>query len=110
VLVLAVLPLVTRATIGYGLGVRSAIVVALLGPLSALLGFFFPIGLRLVKRLSPEATAWMWGINGACSVLGSIVAVAISIFVGIHANLLAAAALYGMLMFPMAQLRRTARS
>jgi hypothetical protein len=110
VLVLAVLPLVTRATIGYGLGVRSAIVVALLGPLSALLGFFFPIGLRLVKRLSPEATAWMWGINGACSVLGSIVAVAISIFVGIHANLLAAAALYGMLVFPMAELRRTARS
>jgi hypothetical protein len=33
-------------------------------------------------------------VNGAFSVLGSIVAVAISIFVGIHANLLAAAALY----------------
>ena len=107
---LALVPVVTRATIGYGLGTRSAIVVALLGPLSALLGFFFPTGLRLVNRLSPEATAWMWGVNGACSVLGSIVAVAISIFVGIHANVLAAAALYGMLAFPLAVLRRESRA
>ena len=107
---LALVPVVTRATIGYGLGMRSAIVVALLGPLSALLGFFFPTGLRLVNRLSPEATAWMWGVNGACSVLGSIVAVAISIFVGIHANVLAAAALYGMLAFPLAVLRRESRA
>ncbi len=107
---LALVPVVTRATIGYGLGMRSAIVVALLGPLSALLGFFFPTGLRLVNRLSPEATAWMWGVNGACSVLGSIVAVAISIFVGIHANVLAAAALYGMLAFPLAVLRRESRT
>ena len=82
---------VTQATIGSGLIARSAVVVALLAPLSMLLGCFFPTGLRLVNRLSPEATAWMWGVNGAFSVLGSIVAVAISIFVGIHANLLAAA-------------------
>ena len=80
------------------------------GRLSALLGFFFPTGLRLVNRLSPEATAWMWGVNGAFSVLGSIVAVAISIFVGIHANVLAAAALYGMLAFPLAVLRRESRA
>ena len=52
----------------------------------------------------------MWGVNGACSVLGSIVAVAISIFVGIHANVLAAAALYGMLAFPLAVLRRESRA
>jgi hypothetical protein len=107
-LLLALVPVVTRATIGYGLGLRSAIVVALLGPLSALLGFFFPVGLRLVNRISPDASAWMWGINGACSVLGSIVAVATSIFVGIHADMLAAAVLYGMLLFPVADLRRAA--
>jgi hypothetical protein len=48
----------------------------------------------------------MWGVNGAFSVLGSIVAVAISIFVGIHANLLGAAALYGVLVFPLAGLQK----
>jgi hypothetical protein len=105
-LLLAIVQPVTVATIGYGLAARSTVVVALLGPLSMVLGCFFPTGLRLVNRLSPEATPWMWGVNGACSVLGSIVAVAISIFVGIHATMLAAAAVYGMLMFPLAELRR----
>jgi hypothetical protein len=105
-LLLAAVQPLTRATIGYPLAARSAIVVGLLAPLSMLLGCFFPTGLRLVSRLSPEATPWMWGVNGAFSVLGSIVAVAISIFVGIHANLLAAAALYGALVFPLTALQR----
>ena len=85
---------------------RSAVVVGLLGPLSLVLGCFFPTGLRLVGRLSADATAWMWGINGAFSVLGSIVAVAISIFAGIHANLIVAALLYGLLTVPLAVIRR----
>jgi hypothetical protein len=105
-LLLAAVQPITRATIGYHLAGRSAIVVGLLAPLSMLLGFFFPTGLRLVSRLSPEAAAWMWGINGAFSVLGSIVAVAISIFIGIHANLLGAAALYAVLVFPLAGLQK----
>jgi hypothetical protein len=106
VLFLAIVPPITRATIGYPLTARSAIVVWLLAPLSMLLGLFFPTGLRLVSRLSPEAAAWMWGINGAFSVLGSIVAVAVSIFVGIHANLVAAAVLYLSLLLPLAHLQR----
>ena len=105
-LLLAALPPATRTTIGYSLAVRTIVVVALLGPLSALLGMFFPTGLRLVNRLSPPAAAWMWGINGAFSVLGSVVAVGVSIFVGIHANLLAAAALYGALVIPLTALQR----
>jgi hypothetical protein len=51
----------------------------------------------------------MWGVNGACGVLGSIIAVALSIWLGIPANLLAAAALYGSLVFPLVVLQRAAR-
>ena len=111
-LLLAMTSPVTRATIGEPLAVRSAIVVGLLAPVSVLLGFFFPTGLRLVARISPEATAWMWGVNGAFSVLGSVAAVAISIFVGIHANLIAAAVLYLVLVVPLRALQqaRTAAS
>jgi hypothetical protein len=104
-LLLVLVQPVTVATIGSGLPARTAIVVALLAPISALLGCFFPAGMRLTDRISREATAWMWGVNGACGVLGSILAVAISIFIGIHANVLAAAALYGLLVFPLARLR-----
>ncbi|MEO7276026.1 MAG: hypothetical protein ABIX28_04265, partial [Vicinamibacterales bacterium] len=108
-LLLAVVSPVTHATIGSSLPVRSAVVIGLLGPLSLVLGCFFPTGLRLVGRLSADATAWMWGINGAFSVLGSIVAVAISIFAGIHANLVVAAVVYGLLAMPLRVLRGAVR-
>lgn len=74
--------------------VRCAIAVAMGAPIATVLGFCFPLGLRAVDRIAPEATAWMWGINGACGVLASIAAVAVSISLGIRANLLGAAILY----------------
>jgi SAM-dependent methyltransferase len=74
-------------TIRFGLPARCAIVVVLVAPLAALLGFCFPIGMRLVRRLSEDGMPWMWGVNGACSVLAAVSAVAISMWWGIHANL-----------------------
>jgi hypothetical protein len=62
--------------------------------------------MRLVGRHSDEATAWMWGVNGACGVLASIAAVAISMWVAIDANLVVAAALYALLLIPMQVLSR----
>jgi hypothetical protein len=105
----AIVQPVTAATIASSLPVRSVVAIGLLAPLATLLGFFFPVGMRLVGGLSPSATAWMWGVNGACGVLGSIIAVALSIWLGIPANLLAAAALYGSLVFPLVVLQRAAR-
>ena len=51
----------------------------------------------------------MWGINGAFSVLGSIVAVAISIFAGIHTNLLVAGGVYALLTVPLTTLTGAVR-
>jgi hypothetical protein len=73
------------------------------------LGFCFPIGLRLVRRLSDEATPWMWGVNGACAVLATVSAVAISMWSGIQTTLLMAALLYGLLALPGMRLWKTAR-
>jgi hypothetical protein len=47
---------VTDATIHLGLPARTLIVVGLLMPVATLLGFFVPLGLRLVAALSPAAT------------------------------------------------------
>ena len=99
---LAVIGPATQATIGSPLPVRSAVVIALLGPLSLVLGGFFPTGLRLVGQLSSEATAWMWGINGAFSVLGSIVAVANLDLAGIRAEPSRRGRVYGLLTVPLA--------
>jgi hypothetical protein len=46
----------------------------------------------------------MWGVNGACGVMASILAVMSSIWLGIHVNLVAAALLYALLAFPLRRL------
>ena len=88
------------ATVGWGLPGRTLVVAALVVPLAFALGFCFPIGLRLIGRHSDSVTAWMWGVNGACGVMASIVAVMISMWLGIQTNLLAAATLYALLLVP----------
>ena len=94
------------ATVGSTFMARTAITVALIAPVSALLGCCFPIGMRLLGSSSQETAAWMWGVNGACGVMASIIAVAISMWIGTRANLLLAAATYLLLLVPMRGLYR----
>jgi hypothetical protein len=101
--VFAVVPVMERlmsATTHLELPGRTLVVALCTAPLSVLLGFCFPMGMRLVGRLSPHATAWMWGLNGAAGVLASIAAVGISMWLGIHVNLLVAGTLYLLLTVP----------
>ena len=91
-------------TLGWGLPGRTAVVALFVGPLAFALGFCFPIGLRLTGQHSDRVTAWMWGVNGACGVMASIFAVMVSMWLGIHANLLIAAALYAALALPLRRL------
>jgi hypothetical protein len=48
----------------------------------------------------------MWGVNGACSVLASTVAVAISMWAGIDTNLYVALLTYALLVLPASYLWR----
>jgi hypothetical protein len=107
-LMFVIQPLMDR-TIHLELPARSAIVLLCTAPVSVLLGFCFPIGMNLVSRISGDATAWMWGVNGACGVLASIVAVAISMWLGIDTNFLIAGTLYVLLVLPAFALARKAR-
>jgi hypothetical protein len=97
---------VIDATIGWGLFARCAIVIAWVGALALPLGLCFPLGLRLVRALSAEATPWLWGVNGACGVLASVTAVAISMWAGIPVSLYAAALAYALLALPASALGR----
>jgi hypothetical protein len=99
---------ITHAAVGGSLAVRIAVVIACLAPIATVMGFFFPAGLRAVSSLSGNAAAWMWGINGACGVLGSIAAVGISLWIGIQANLFLAALLYASLAVTLTHLERSA--
>ncbi|MBI5182173.1 MAG: hypothetical protein HZA06_04580 [Nitrospirae bacterium] len=84
-----------RFFIGYGLVTRILITAILLLPLGFLLGIPFPSGIRALKQGNKESLIpWMWGINGAASVLGSALAVAIAIKIGFTAAGLISAGCY----------------
>jgi hypothetical protein len=83
-------------TVGWGCR-PNLVVTAFVSPLACALGCCFPLGLRLLGRHSDRLSAWMWGVNGACGVMASILAVMGSMWLGIHINLLVAAALYALL-------------
>ncbi len=99
VLALVIKPL-SAAFLIHPLPVRIAIVVAVMAPVSLPLGFFFPLGMRLVGRLSETATPWMWGVNGACGVLASVGGVMLALWAGIGWNLWMAALVYALLVLP----------
>jgi len=93
-------------TVGWSMPGRTAIVAAFIAPLAFMMGMCFPIGLRLIGRHSDRVTAWMWGVNGAFGVMGSILAVMTSMWISIDAGVVIAAAMYLLLSWPMRRLSR----
>jgi hypothetical protein len=79
---------------------RAVTVVVFTFPIGFALGFFFPLGLKRLKSDSPVAQSWMWGLNGAFGVLGSLASIVISMSFGIRVCLLLGAACYLLLSLP----------
>lgn len=73
---------------------RVLVAIAFLFPLGFFLGTAFPLGLRRLAGWNPELIPWAWAINGATSVLGSVLAMALAINTGFTAVLLVGGAVY----------------
>ena len=77
---------------------RVLVGVAVVGVPALGMGLGFPLGLRLVSALSgegrPDLGPWMWGVNGACGVVASGLALTCSMAWGIAATLYAGAVCY----------------
>ena len=66
---------------------RIAIACLLLMPLGFLMGMAFPFGVTEAVRIGKaHLTPWLWGLNGASSVTGSVLVVAISLEYGISTS------------------------
>jgi hypothetical protein len=89
-----------EATIALPLAARCLVVLTFAAPVSLLLGCCFPLGMRLLGRVSDATTSWMWGVNGACGVLASAAGVCLSMWAGIDASLGIAALCYLALSVP----------
>ncbi len=78
--------------------VRSLVAAALIAPLGFLLGVPFPTGLRAVAERANSRIPWLWSVNSATSVLGSVLATLVALHAGIPATLATGAALYGVVL------------
>jgi spermidine synthase len=91
----SVLPAIVQTAIAWPLPLRIALAVALMAPAGMVMGIPLPAGVRLLAAAQPELVAWAWGMNGALSVLGAILAVFIAMNWGFSVTLLCGAVLYG---------------
>jgi hypothetical protein len=65
---------------------RIVVAVGILAPLGFFMGMALPLGMRAAAKRSAELTPWLWGINGATSVVASVFAVVIALSSGITAS------------------------
>ena len=83
-------PVLTKAYADRSTPVRILIAISSLVPLGFFMGMPFPLGLRLASiRLSKPPLAWFWGINGATSVIASVLGISLAISLGINAGYIA---------------------
>jgi len=93
------LPLLFEAKLAASLGSRLMITVGALAPPGLLMGMPLPKGIALLERgtrgESGVLVAWAWGVNGAVSVIASILAALLAISFGFSVVLAVGAACYG---------------
>ena len=82
------------ALIALALPVRIAIAVVFVTLPGLLMGTFLPRGVLTADAIAPGLVAWGWGLNGATSVVGSTLAVMLSINFGFRTVLLIGVACY----------------
>lgn len=73
---------------------RMAVGIVILFPLATAMGAPYPLGLRMVTKLGSENVLWMYALNAAGSIIGSVVAMMIALSLGFKAALLTGGVLY----------------
>ena len=89
-------PLLTSQFEAASTPVRIGVSVLMLSPLGFLMGMPFPLGMELAMKRGDSPTAWYWGINGAFSVVSSVLALIVAILWGITATLLVGLVVYSL--------------
>jgi peptidoglycan/LPS O-acetylase OafA/YrhL len=83
VVVLAVFGLATPAIVRWSepmtTAVRIVAAVIVLFPAGVMMGMAFPLGMKLAGAGARDLTPWLWGLNGAASVLASVASVCIAL-------------------------------
>jgi predicted membrane-bound spermidine synthase len=110
----AILAVVTQpilsAAVGLPLLVRMLATVLLIGPAGFVMGLPFPTGLRMLEERHAPSVRWAWSLNAAASVLGSVGALVLALYVGLAGTLLAGGGLYVVALLVFAAVSTPSRS
>jgi hypothetical protein len=87
-------PPLLSAGLAWPTPLRIAAAVAQLVPLGIMLGMPLPLGMLLASGQSPRLIPWLWGVNGALSVVGSVGALCVGLMFGFQTGLLLGVAVY----------------
>jgi hypothetical protein len=85
---------VSEFGVGWPLPLKALVTVCLIAPAGFLMGIPFPTGLMRLEKSFPRAVRWAWALNAAASVLGSVAAICLAIYIGLRATVLTGAFLY----------------
>ena len=88
------LPPLFALTLGFPLGLRLGVTVAILAPVGFLMGIPFPRGIHWLEAEAPGFIPWVWGVNGAASVVASALAALLALSFGFRWVLMAGAVCY----------------
>ncbi|MBU0755760.1 MAG: hypothetical protein KJ645_11515 [Planctomycetes bacterium] len=88
------IPEVFDLCLTWPVGLRKSVTVLLLAPLAFFMGLPFPLGLFILNRRASQVVPWAFGINGAASVIGSVVSIVVAMELGFSWVFAAAGLLY----------------
>jgi predicted membrane-bound spermidine synthase len=90
----AIVQPVLTAGVGLPLPVKMLATVALIAPAGFFMGIPFPTGLRLLEKHHEPSVRWAWSLNAAASVLGSVAALMLALYLGLIQTMLIGGGLY----------------
>jgi len=93
-LLAAIVQPVLTAGVGLPLAVKMIATVVMIAPAGFVMGIPFPTGLRLLEKRHEPSVRWAWSLNAAASVLGSVSALVLALYLGLVETLLIGGGLY----------------
>jgi hypothetical protein len=85
---------VLTAGVGLPLAEKVIATVLMIAPAGFVMGIPFPTGLRLLEKRHEPSVRWAWSLNAAASVLGSVGALVLALYLGLVQTMLIGGGLY----------------